>query len=149
MERRFLVAVGLMIAVLVVPSFFLKRPPARRPGADSTRTTAAAPLSPDTTRSLATPSRAPVAAPAPAPAAFDTAWLTEPAAAYRFSTLGATIDRASYPALRSFRVEDHKAPLQLVRDGDRLLAQRLVTGADTVAFDRVPFSVESKGDTLR
>lgn len=155
MERRFLLAVGLMIAVLVVPSFFLKRPPARRPGADTTRTTAVAPASPVTTRSVPTPSAAPMPAPvaapmaAPSPASFDTAWLTEPAAAYRFSTLGATIDRASFPALKSFRVEDHKAPLQLIRDGDRLLAQRLVTGADTAAFDRVPFSVESRGDTLR
>src|SRR5438128_2717626 len=151
MERRFLLAVSLMIAVLVVPSFFLKRPPARRPAAADSAQAAQAARTPG---APATP--APQIAPAaprpgtPAPAAtvpassgaavYDTALVTQPSAAYRFSTAGATLDRAVFPNFKSFHDREHREPVQLVRPGDRLLAHRIVAGSDTLKLDSIPFT---------
>ncbi|HEY2805068.1 MAG TPA: membrane protein insertase YidC, partial [Gemmatimonadales bacterium] len=149
MERRFLVAVGLMIAVLVVPSFFIKRAPPRRPAVADSAQTANAPAAGSDTSHPA-PSAAAAAGPMPSmpAAAFDTSWLTEPVASYRFSTLGATLDRAVFPALKSFNPPDRKAPVQLVRADDRMLAQRLVTGSDTIAFDNVGFTSRGSGPAV-
>ncbi len=152
MERRFLLAVGLMIAVLVVPSFFMKKAPVRRPVSADTTQASSARSTADTTSMTPADRPAPVAATpasAPAPTAADSAFLNSPTASYRFSTLGATIDRATFLALRSFNPGDHKAPVQLVRAGDKLLVQRLVAGRDTIAFDRVPFTAMTSGDTVR
>src|SRR4051812_1425903 len=133
MERRFVLAVTLMIAVLVVPSFFMKRPVPRRPAAADTTAAATVPQGPglDTTRHVpaATPA---VSVPAASGAAiYDTALVTQPSAVYRVSTAGATIDRATFPGFKSFHDKEHKTAVQLVRPGDRLLVHRLVTGIDT------------------
>ncbi len=150
MERRFLLAVGLMIAVLVVPSLFLKRPPPRRPAAADTTRAPAAPTLP-----AAAPARRPLEAPAATPPAatagperFDTVALSQRFATYRFSTMGASLDRAAFPTIKSFRPVDRKAPVQLVRPGDRLLLHRLVTGADTVRLDSVQFTATGGPDTI-
>src|SRR5437868_5976253 len=107
MERRFVVAVTLMLAVLVVPSFFLKRPPRRPVTADSTQVQPALPGVADSSRPLAAPQAAPSMSAAPAPAAapasqsFDTVWINDPGtnhpSSFRISTAGATIDRAQFP----------------------------------------------------
>ncbi len=146
MERRFLLAVSLMIAVLVVPSFFLKRTPPRRPSADTVRVdsslarrdSAAISHQPSATTPVAT------VAPAPAAATFDTLWLYDSTrnrqASYRFTTAGASIDRAEFPGIRSFHDRSHVVAAQLVRPGDRLLTHRVITGADTISLENTPFT---------
>ncbi len=153
MERRLLLAVSLMIAVLVVPSFFLKRPPARRPvaAADSTRladSASAVTAAPDSQRpapSVSPASRPGVpAAVVPSAISFDSVLLADSApghpALYRFSTAGATLDRATFPGFKALNDRTRRSPAQLVRQGDRLLVHRLVTGRDTIRLDSVPFT---------
>jgi YidC/Oxa1 family membrane protein insertase len=155
MERRLIIAVSLMIAVLVVPSFFLKKPPARRPVAaadslrlaDSARATAG--VTADSQAPAPTvgpaPRQAPAAATVQSAIAYDSVVLADSTpghpARYRFSTAGATIDRAVFPGFRSLDDRaQRETPAQLIREGDRLLVHRLVTGRDTVRLDSVPFT---------
>lgn len=150
MERRLLIAVTLMVAVLVVPSLFMKKPAPRRPPvrADSAATVGAAPaLAP--AAQTAAPAPAVVATPAaPMPAVSDTASVVEAQARYRLTSVGAAIDRVDFPHLRSFHPHDTGA-VSLVRAGDRLLVTRLLVGADTVRFDSVPFAVEERRGGVR
>src|SRR5437868_4670359 len=117
MERRLLIAVSLMIAVLVVPSFFLKRPPVRRPVAAADSVPQA-----DNTRAPGTPLDSQRAAPTMSPAqragapaavvpsavSYDSVMVADstPAhpALYRFSTIGAALDRATFPGFKSLNV---------------------------------------------
>ncbi len=142
-QRRLLLAIVLMIAVAVLPSLFLKRPrPPARPPADTTavagsRDSLAAPATATTPRVAAVPAVAPRGVTAPA----DTAVLHRPEATYRFTTLGAAIDRVVLAGYRSFARGDTDR-VQLVRPGDRVLISRLVVGADTLRFDEVAFTAE-------
>ena len=148
MERRLILAISLMIVVAVVPSFFIKQKP--RPAA----TTRLAPESAGAAPGVraATPQagaqiismEAPTAAVA---AVGDTVSLGTPRATYSFSTIGAGIARAEFPAYLSYGAGQSRAPVNLVRAGDRLLAYRLVVGADTVRLDTLPFSVGHSGET--
>lgn len=156
MERRFLLAVSLMIAVLVVPSLLLKRS-ARpvQPRADSTAVQAGAPrpaAAADTSRNAQAPSigAAPAARPdtSAAAAAEDTLTLALPDAIYRFSARGGTMDRAVIPSIRDLHHKEPRQPVQLVRSDDHLLARRIVAGADTLRLDNVPFSLTSQGDGI-
>ena len=151
MERRLLVAVTLMIAVLVVPSFFIKRPPPRRPvaTADSLRAdssaTAVRQEAPARAPSVGpSPQAAPAAAVVPSAVAYDSVVLNDSAAGhpanYRFSTIGGVLDRATFPGFKSLDREHKGSAAQLLREGDRMLVHRLVAGRDTVRFDSVPFT---------
>ena len=146
MERRFLLAVSLMIAVLVVPTLLFKRPPARRPvPADTTALDSAArpafsPAAPRPPVTAAVRAGPPTPAAVPAESAADTVWLATRRARYQASTLGGVVEHAVLDSVRSFAAADHDQPAQLVRRGDRLLAQRLVFGSDTVRLDSVVYS---------
>ncbi len=148
MERRLLLAVSLMVLVLVGPSLFRKPAPRRAaPGADSAaavRPEARAPRADTLTPAAATPAPAPV----PTGLTVDTASLAGTDAVYRFTGMGAALDRAVFPMLRSFHPGDRGAA-SLVRDGDRLLVTRLLFGVDTVRFDSVAFAVEERGGSVR
>jgi YidC/Oxa1 family membrane protein insertase len=147
MERRLILAISLMIVVAVVPSFFIKQKP--RPAA----TTRLAPESAATApggRAAApqTGAQIPMEAPSAAVAAVgDTVSLGTPRATYSFSTIGAGIERAEFPAYRSYGVGQGRAPVNLVRAGDRLLAYRLVVGSDTVRLDTLRFAVSRSGES--
>src|SRR5512137_2857525 len=154
MERRLLLAIGLMIVVAVLPSLFLKQQP-RRPAARSavvaaSESAAARPSVPQSITPVAPLARPPVAAPAPATvvaAAMDTATLVSPRARYRFSALGASLTSAELPDFRSFGV-GRPGPVNLVRPGDRLLSYRVVVGSDTVRFDSVAFRLSHERERL-
>ena len=159
MERRFLLAVALMVAVLVGPSLFMKRTSAARTAAaDSLAARQATPAG--ATPAAATPAApapqgaavsAPpqgAAAPASATAVFDTVSLGRRDAIYRFSSGGATLEQATFPQLKNYRQGEHP-PVALVRPGDRMLQSRLVFGADTVRFDAAPFSIERRGESFK
>src|SRR5712672_3568252 len=98
MDRRFLLAVGLM--VVVGPSLFLKRPPVRPPAADTTSAQAQTPA-PAQAEPAAAPARsARSAAPGPT-ASYDTASLATADATYRFTTRGAALEQATFSAFKS------------------------------------------------
>ncbi len=150
MERRLVLAIVLMILVAVIPSLFIK--PSRRPPVAGD--TARAPAGPAReTASAAPPAPAPAPAPvrrAPPPVAADTATVVTPAARYTLSSAGATLDQVVLPGYRMFGRSSEPA-VQLVRPGDRLLAQAVVLGRDTVRLDSVTYALERTpaGVTLR
>ena len=149
MDRRFLMAVVLMVIVLIGPSLFLKRRPVQTPPRDSA-TTQAQPASPAPTSggvAVAVPARP--ARGIPPAASYDTVSLALADATYRFTTRGAALDQATFPAFKSFHAGDGKRPAQLLRDASRLLVSRLVVGGDTVRLDDVPFRVEQRGQAIR
>ena len=145
MERRLVLAVSLMIAVLVVPSFFMKPAPRRpTPVADSASVAArqaAGPRAPATS--------APVRAAADtAASSADTAAISDPSAFYRITSAGATIDRAVFPHLRNFHPGE-RGPASILRPGDRVLVHRLIAGSDTIRFDSTRFSVAQGAGEVR
>ena len=157
MERRLVVAILLMIAVAMVPSLFFK--PARRPVASLADTTRAARVPADTAaRATATPApgraldgvrRASAAAGTTIPA--ETLTVTTPGARYTLTTLGAALQGAEFTGYRSYASSSKGKLAELLRPGDRMLAERLVVGRDTIALDSVPFALErsSQGATFR
>jgi YidC/Oxa1 family membrane protein insertase len=158
MERRLVVAILLMIAVAMVPSLFFKSPrrPAPSPG-DSTRASA---VPAETATARPTPSPPPGhtppgirrAPPAAAPSiTAETVTVATSGARYTLTTLGAALEGAEFTGYRSYAGATKGRPAQLLRPGDRMLAERLVVGRDTIALDSVPFAVErsSGGATFR
>jgi YidC/Oxa1 family membrane protein insertase len=137
-------AVMLMMAILFVPSFFMKRPPPRpvTPAAqvpvDSPAVAGAAGVIPGT---------APAAAPSLAPgndvaASADTISVTTPLARYGVSTRGAMITSLDLVKYRSTAPATRDAPAELVRAGSPLLGVMVITGADTLHLDQWDFQVE-------
>ena len=151
MERRLVFAILLMILVAVVPSLFLKPTPRRAPAAavDSSRAivssadTASRAAQP---RPAAAPRPAAPAAPAVPSVAAETVTVSSAAAGYVFSSFGATLEGAELTAYRSFGGGTRGRPVELLRTGDRMLAQRLVVGRDTVALDSVAYTPERTAD---
>jgi YidC/Oxa1 family membrane protein insertase len=147
MERRLILAISLMIVVAVIPSFFIKKAPRpagpSRPAPESTATAPAPPGAAPQPR---------LAAPAEAPAAFraagDTVSVSSPRASYGFTTIGAALERAEFPAYRAFGAGQGRVAVNLVRSGDRLLDYRLVLGTDTVRLDTTRFAVRRSGDAV-
>jgi len=148
MDRRLIFAIALMIVVAVLPSLFMKQSPRRpapgRPAAAESTQAAGQPPVAAPARPLvaaATPSREPAAGMATIPA--DTVSVSTPRAAYRFTTLGAALESAALPDLRSF---PNRGAVDLVRPGDRLLVYRLVIGTDTLRLDSLPFTMSRAAD---
>jgi YidC/Oxa1 family membrane protein insertase len=149
MDRRFLMAVVLMVVVLVGPSLFLKRPPVRIPPPPDTTTQQTQPSGPAPAGVVAAPARPTRGAAAPPSQSFDTVSLALADATYRFTTRGAALEQATFPAFKSFHAGDGKRPAQLLREASRLLVNRLVVGGDTIRLDEVPFRVEQRGPAIR
>ena len=150
MERRLIAAILLMIAVAVLPSLFIKSPRRAVPSADSTLARPAAttdtaraqlPVKAETARpETARPTRpARTAQAAETPA--ETVTVATPLARYTLSSAGATVTSAELPEYRMFGARRGPA-VQLLRPGDRLLAQQVVVGRDTVRLDSADFAVE-------
>ncbi|MFI5206576.1 MAG: YidC/Oxa1 family insertase periplasmic-domain containing protein [Gemmatimonadales bacterium] len=148
MDRRFLLAVALMVVVLVGPSLLLKRPPARTAPPADTTTQRVQPSGPASAGPVAGAAR-PAHELAPPEQSFDTVSLALADATYRFTTRGAALEQATFPAFRSFHPGDGKRPAQLLRQGSRLLVSRLVVGGDTVRLDDVPFRIEQRRLVVR
>jgi YidC/Oxa1 family membrane protein insertase len=147
MERRLILAISLMIVVAVIPSFFIKkapRPPV--PLRSAPESTVAAPAPAAAAPQLRAP--APTELLGAVAAAGDTVSLVSPRATYAFNTVGAAVERAEFPAYRSFGAGQGRAPVNLVRAGDRLLDYRLVLGTDTVRLDTARFAVRRSGETV-
>ena len=128
MDRRFLLAIILMIVIAVAPSIVFKQShrPAPPPAVDST---ALEPVAPQAETKLPTlgPTDHPVAA---APA--ETILVTSDLFTYAFSTRGAVVVQATPNKYRSMAPADRGQPVQLVADEGGWLGLTLVVGSDTL-----------------
>jgi YidC/Oxa1 family membrane protein insertase len=129
MDRRVILAVLLMMAVLVLPSLFVKRPP-------------------PATRRLGRPDSAVVSAPAAPPTVGpatrptdtlpvvheDTIAVSSPLYRYAFSTRGGRLVEATLLHYRSMRPEERGQPVQMLQPGSELLALGLLVGRDTISL---------------
>ncbi len=133
MERRFILAIVLMLLVAILPSLFLKKPAVRRSGGqpDTSRARAesAATTPPVVVPSIGPPARASAEAPA------ETVWVTSPLYRLGFSTLGGRLVHVELLQFRSFSPIDASRDVQLVPPGTGLLGMRLVQGADTADLE--------------
>ena len=130
MDRRFLAAIGLMMLVVIAPTFLFKHPPRPAPAIG------AAP-------SIGAPTPAPTALPARAQApqaAEDTVVVRSGLYEVTLSTRGARLLGARLLRYASHAAGDSVGPVQLVRNGDALFGTRLVAGVDTLDLANVVFT---------
>jgi YidC/Oxa1 family membrane protein insertase len=135
MDRKTLMAIGLMLVVAIVPSILFppKRPvPPAQPAADSALRDTTALAAP-----VAGPPPVPVSAPAiaeaPQSGPEDRVTVTAPLYQYTFSMRGARLVGASLTEYRTFAAGD-SGLAQLIPDESEFLAYRLMLGADTVSL---------------
>jgi YidC/Oxa1 family membrane protein insertase len=145
-ERRYILAIVLMLIVVVLPSILFppKKPAGPGRGADSTPGPMPAP--PESVG--AAPRRAatrPLVAPLALPA--ETVWVSSPLYRFGFSTRGAALVSAELLGYRSFAAGDSARPVQLVSPGRALLVAVRAAGADTTAFADWSFAPSAR--TLR
>jgi YidC/Oxa1 family membrane protein insertase len=135
MDRKTLMAIGLMLVVAIVPTILFppKRPvPPVQPPADSAlRDTT--PLAAPATEPPLLPVRAPTVAAAPESAPEVPVTVTAPLYQYAFSTRGARLIGASLTEYKTFAPGD-TGLAQLIPDASEFLAYRLVVGTDTVSL---------------
>jgi YidC/Oxa1 family membrane protein insertase len=161
MDRRLLLAIGLIVIVAVLPSILWppKRPAVPPTGQPDSTAVSQVPVEASAPESVATPAAAPVA-PAPAPS-------TAPAAAprqaadttpgrtvivesdlfrYAFSTRGARPTSVALLRYKTFAPGD-SGPARILPQDTQFMAYRFIAGADTLALDDWTFEPDS--DTLR
>lgn len=141
MDRRFVLAIVLMMAVLLVPSLFVKRPPPRPPaGSAATPAAPAAPGAPPS--AVPSPTLAPATTPEPAPVApgpqqaevpaADTVTVTSPLYRYQFSTRGGRLVAATMLEYKSMRPGEADQAAQILHPEGDFLALAVLTGGDTI-----------------
>ncbi len=145
-ESRPLMAILLIMAIALVPSFFMKRPQPVAPVVDSTAnvvealadSTAAVAAEPVTLDTTATSVQALVE---------DTIVVRSGLYEYRFSTRGAQMIGASFLRYRSMNAADtangERRILELIPTGESMLDNRILVGNDTVHFDAYQFSASA------
>jgi YidC/Oxa1 family membrane protein insertase len=148
MDRRVLLAVVLMMAVAIVPSMLLKKPPVTRPAdgrsagqADTARRTPSVrpvPAGPvETDSSSARPADR---------LSEDTILVSSPLYRFGFSTRGARMIEATLFRYQSMRPEEKGRPAQIIPPGSELMTLGLLSGRDTVWLRDWRF--EPSGTTL-
>jgi YidC/Oxa1 family membrane protein insertase len=170
--RRLAIAVVLMAVVLVITPILFPTPPSGPttgvPPADSAAVAASgaamsgaasigdevatpaaaqqATATPGVTEGAAVTMMAVPDSLVPRPVVIDTAAVETPLATYRVSSLGASLVSAEMQNYRALTDRGRKtdAPVEFAREGDRLLAWRMVfPGGDTLNLTRTPFEVEA------
>jgi YidC/Oxa1 family membrane protein insertase len=143
-QRRLILAIGLMLVVLVVPSILF--PPKKPVGPSGTRADSSArvePPAPESAAAAALPVVRPPEQSARAPA--ETVWVTSPQYRLGFSTRGATLVRAELLAYRSFAPADSGRPVQLVPAGQSWLVYARAGESDTTALADWSFTPSAAG----
>jgi YidC/Oxa1 family membrane protein insertase len=137
MDRRLLLAIGLMLIVAIVPTLLWPPKPAPRPPAtvtsDSGERAPAEPAVPQ--RPVATPASPVLTAAMPAAdtVAIRTVVVESPLYRYEFSSVGARLIAATLRDYRAFAPSD-SGPAQLLPDQSTFLAYGFVLGRDTMRF---------------
>jgi YidC/Oxa1 family membrane protein insertase len=146
MDRRFVLAIVLMMVVLMVPPIFLKnqrRPPVRpQPVASpvpSVVPTVEAP--PGTLPTKLTPE-------APTTAVEDSVVVTSPLYRYTFSTRGGRLIGAELSTYRSMRPDERGQAAQILAPESDFLALALLIGRDTVPLRNVAFTPSTRALTV-
>ena len=145
MDRRTVWAILLMMVIAITPAIFLKRPPAKTPGAGSTADStlpSAAPAAPSGTVTAAP--RSPTARAsddslrpaADSAAPVRTVRVTSPLYTYGISTAGARLVEARLHRYRSMAPADSGRTAEILPTDSRLLGLTLVLGRDTMDLDR-------------
>jgi len=129
-ERRVILAIVLMLIVAVLPSILF--PPKKQAGRTVGRSDSTA--TPELSPARAAPPVSSTVRPSDAPA--ETVWVTSPLYRLGFSTRGGALVHAEVLGYRSFAPADSRRPVQLVREGEPLLAHRSISGpgTDTTAW---------------
>jgi YidC/Oxa1 family membrane protein insertase len=143
MDRRVIGAILLMMAIAVVPSFFLKTPPkpvaAVAPSAASPSVGPSVAALPSPVLSAVTARTAGDSVDAPTVLAEDTVLIRTPLVTYGLSTRGARLVQAAIATYPSLALADSGTPADLVPAGSSLFGAKLVTGRDTLPLDRWDF----------
>jgi YidC/Oxa1 family membrane protein insertase len=155
MDRRVLLAVVLMMAVAIVPSMLLKKPPVVRPAGPTAGQTDSGRLAP--TISTAPTSPRPVEQPSDSQSvltdsAEDTIVVSSPLYRYAFSTRGGRMIGATLFRYQSMRVGEKGSPAEILPSGSDLLSLGLLSGRDTVwlrdwRFDPSATTLDVQGPT--
>ena len=139
-----------MMVIAIAPALLIKRSPIKAtnapaatasdstPRVDSAGPTAAAgPSAPARSDTVTAPA---AAAAGPVASVGDTVAVTAPLYTYGVSTLGARLVSAELHRYASMAPDQKGRQAQLLPPGSDLLGLTLVSGRDTVSFDRVPFT---------
>jgi YidC/Oxa1 family membrane protein insertase len=160
MDRRFLLAMMLFIAIIVIPSLIFQRPPAPPVGGDSLPAAAPAPAPatpaverPEPDSQVPPPvtqvdTLAPAARDSLPDLAEDTVSAQSALYTYQISTRGARLVSATLNSYRSMSSGDGPGPLELLRPESDLLGLRLLLGQDTLYLDRWAFTTPSVGTSF-
>jgi YidC/Oxa1 family membrane protein insertase len=138
MDRRFVLAIVLMMVVFIVPPMLIKRParPAARPAAVASSAGPTTPAAPPV--ATAAPDATPPAEQA-APVAVDTVAVRSPLYRYAFSTHGGRLIAAEFTGYKSMRPDERGATVQMVAAASRLLELSLLRAGDTLSFADLSF----------
>lgn len=156
-ESRPLLAILLIMAIALVPSFFMKRPQPVSPVVDSTANVTETLL--DSTPAVSAQVELDTATIVDQPLVDDTVVVRSGLYEYRFSTRGARLVGASFLRYRSMNPADtangERKILELLPRGESMLDNRILVGNDTVRFDAYQFTasadevaVDNNGATL-
>src|SRR5689334_9026220 len=128
MDRRFVLAIVLMMVVLLVPPLFLKRPPRRPADRAAIDTNAARPQQNPTVGPAERPTKPPVATlpaagtPAAEATEEDTVTVISQLYTYRFSTKGGRLIGVDLRQYKSMRKDERGQTAQVLPPNSQLLA---------------------------
>jgi len=145
MDRRFLAAVGLMMLVVIAPTFLFKRPPHPAPSS-AVVPSVGAPDSAVAPRATGVPMTAPTALPAHPAAATapeDTVVVRSGLYEISLSTRGARIIGTRLLRYQSHAAGDAFGAVELVRPADGLFGAKLVAGTDTLDLGGTTFTASA------
>lgn len=136
MDRRFILAIVLMMVVFIVPPMLFKpraRPPARAPARAPTAAV------PSTTPTAAPAPRGPAESPDSVPRTDDTVVVRSKLYRYGFSTRGGRLAVAEFSGYQSMRREERGRAAQILPPASQFQYLGLLLGGDTVGFRDLDF----------
>lgn len=139
MDRRFVLAIVLMMVVLIVPPLFLKKPvrSVAKPSVTTVTPVAESPVA-STQPVLTRPSLAP-SDPGTTGFAEDTVVVQSALYQYRFSTRGGRLVGAALNDYRSMRKDEKGQRLEMFGPASQFLSLSLLVGRDTVSLSNLLF----------
>jgi YidC/Oxa1 family membrane protein insertase len=132
-ERRFILAIGLMLLIALIPGILWPPKPAPVQSVNHTDSVTASQAAPAPAPGAAATGRPGPAAHQITPAS-ETVWVTTPLERLGFSSHGAQLVRVELLQYESFAPGDAARRVQLIPDGRPLLGLKLVVDKDTLAL---------------